>query len=526
MGPDSALTIGRVKRPPWFLRDPIPGIFNAAQFVFNNHKFMVRVQNALQDSNIVRFYLGNSPIILAVGPQSIRAMFGRELVHHVTNQEQMTRFALPTLYRMNRDEVRRWEADKSGVTKVPIPGTESTPPEQRLWFNYEHIYAEYLGKPQYMRPLVEKFKQNLGRTLQRYPTDKWTTVSIQDICRHEVAESAVNMLFGPNLIKLTPDFIDRFWDFDEHVFKLIAVPKWINSTPFKAHNHFLAAIETWLDDPDKSDWKRPGAEADWEPCFGGRAVRELVTWMRNTEWRKEVIAATLGALAFALTSNTIPTTIWMLMEMIKDPSLLQAVRDEVATAMVTDPTTGERTLDSQKLVALPLLQSIFTETLRLQISFNITRDVKQPILLDGHAIAKGSILQAPMMVSHYDESAWGVPDHPATDFWAERHIKYTSETDESGKTSRKRVYALAGHTTSYFPFGGGANMCPGRHLSKYEIFVAIGLLVSQFDIELVGWTKADGSPSDRPAKSDLRYCGAGAMPPDRDMQIKLRRIAK
>lgn len=139
------------------------------------------------------------------------------------------------------------------------------------------------------------------------------------------------------------------------------------------------------------------------------------------------------------------------MEIVKDTSLLQAVRDEVSTALITDPRTGERTLDSQKLVALPLLQSIFTETLRLRINFNITRDVKQPITLDGHTIAKGSMLQAPMMVSHYDESSWGAPDHPAKEFWAERHIQYTSETDESGKAYRKRVYAMAGRATSHFP---------------------------------------------------------------------------
>lgn len=282
-----AFLLSRIKtsgKKPHSLRDPIPGIFNALQFMFNNHKFMIRVQNALQDSNLVRFYLGSKPVYLAVGPQSIRAMFGRELVHCVTNQEQMTRFALPTLYRMNREEVRRWEADTSGAAKVPIAGTESMPPRQRLWFNYEHIYAEYLGRPRYMKPLVERFKHDLGRALERYPTGKWTTVSVSEICRREVAESAVNMLFGPNLIKLNPDFIDIFWDFDEHVFKLVMVPKWVDSTPSKAQDRYLVAIEKWLDSSDKFDWESPEAEADWEPCFGGRAVPS-VNWLGGCKKR-------------------------------------------------------------------------------------------------------------------------------------------------------------------------------------------------------------------------------------------------
>lgn len=203
------------------------------------------------------------------------------------------------------------------------------------------------------------------------------------------------------------------------------------------------------------------------------------------------------------------------MEIIKDPSLLQAVRDEVAMVTSTDPETGSPSIDSRKLAALPLLQSIFTETLRLRINFNIIRDVKQPITLDGHTIPRGSLLQAPMQVAHYNEAVWGATGHPAAHFWAERHVR-------TGDGSR-RVYSMAGSSTSYFPFGGGANMCPGRHLAKFEILTTIALVVSRFDIELVGWINPDGSPSHRAAECDIRFCGAGAMPPDREMKIRWMR---
>lgn len=202
------------------------------------------------------------------------------------------------------------------------------------------------------------------------------------------------------------------------------------------------------------------------------------------------------------------------MEIVKDPSLLQAVRDEVATVIQSDSSEGKLNIDHQKLVALPLLQSIFTETLRLRVNFNIMRDVKQPITLDGHRIPQGVMLQAPMQVAHYDEKAWnGAGGHPADHFWAERHIRWTEQ-------GTKRIYSMAGSPTSYFPFGGGANICPGRRLAKVEIFTTIALIVSRFNIELVGWTNLDGSPSARAARSDLRFSGAGAMPPDRDMMIR------
>lgn len=53
----------------------------------------------------------------------------------------------------------------------------------------------------------------------------------------------------------------------------------------------------------------------------------------------------------------------------------------------------------------------------------------------------------------------------------------------------------------------------------------VGILVTKFDIEFVEWTKLDGSPSDRAAQNDPRFCGAGAMPPDRDMKIRWKRVS-
>lgn len=286
---------------PKTLRDPVPHLYNTLQFMFNNHRFMFRVQKLLKDNSVVRFYLGPKTVYLVAGPQSVKAMYGRELVHNVTNQEQMTRYALPTLYKMNPDEVKRWENDKSGVTKVPIAGAEYIPSRERLWYNYEHIYAEYLGRPQYMKPLVDRFRCDLQKAMEKYPTDDWTIVSIQDVCRYEVAQIAAGVLFGPDLIKSTPDFIDRFWAFDEQVFKLVlGLPKWMNPSPARAHDHYVLAVQKWLENAS-ANFDLEGIEAgeDWEPRFGGRAVRELTKWMKETAWREEVIAATLGALVFA-----------------------------------------------------------------------------------------------------------------------------------------------------------------------------------------------------------------------------------
>lgn len=141
------------------------------------------------------------------------------------------------------------------------------------------------------------------------------------------------------------------------------------------------------------------------------------------------------------------------MELNKDPVLLKAVREEVAGAFVTDSITGERTLDVQKVTTLPLLNALFTEILRLRVSMIVMRVIEEPVSISGVDIPKGSLLHAYSYLAHTDEDAWGNPEHPANEFWAERHIKYVEEKDESGQLRKRREFEIADNPASFFPFG-------------------------------------------------------------------------
>lgn len=158
-------------------------------------------------------------------------------------------------------------------------------------------------------------------------------------------------------------------------------------------------------------------------------------------------------------SNSIPIATWALVELVRDPSLLERVRDEVREAESIEPDTGRRSLDIPKLLHSPMLQAVFTETLRLHMSFNVLRQVKQPVTIDNYRLEQGAMLQAPMQVAHYDES-WAVDNHPATEFWSERHLKTIEDIDPEGKVRQKTIYSVGGRPSSYFPFG--------KHRTDYE----------------------------------------------------------
>jgi cytochrome P450 len=233
-------------------------------------------------------------------------------------------------------------------------------------------------------------------------------------------------------------------------------------------------------------------------------------------------------------------TAWFIIHLIQDKTLFQQVRDAAMTACTIDPTTGEKRLDVKKLGEIPLFQSIYAETLRMHVSINVTREVTEDMKLDGYALKKGYLVQTPSYIAHFDKSIWKDENHPAEEFWAERHIIYTDKIDSEGVPTRVASFSMDGRTGGYFPYGmanlnlsdiqliyfigGGISMCPGRHFAKQEMITAAALLIINFDIELLEYVNSDGSKSDRPPKDDPSYCGTAAMPPDRDLKIRWKRL--
>jgi len=49
-------------------------------------------------------------------------------------------------------------------------------------------------------------------------------------------------------------------------------------------------------------------------------------------------------------------------------------------------------------------------------------------------------------------------------------------------------------------------------------------MIARFDVEFVEWRMLNGGPSDRAAQDDAAYAGAVAMPPDREMKIRWKRL--
>jgi cytochrome P450 len=184
-----------------------------------------------------------------------------------------------------------------------------------------------------------------------------------------------------------------------------------------------------------------------------------------------------------------------------------------------DPTslTG---FDIEKLSQIPLLQSIWAETMRLRVHiFNTRNTQNQEVNVNNWLIPRNSTIFLTSTLAHMDPAEWNTGEHnehPLDTFWAERFIEYrndtVSELELDGKPGYRFDASMAG---SWIPFGGGPYKCPGRHFAKREALMLCALLVSHYDVEFDGCCDDVGM--------DWRTCGLGTLKPDRKIKYRMRR---
>lgn len=179
-------------------------------------------------------------------------------------------------------------------------------------------------------------------------------------------------------------------------------------------------------------------------------------------------------------NSTAPASIMATLHIIKEPGLLERVRDEVNT------TIGQRPVgfaDVKDLAQSPLLLSIYAETLRLYVKvFFFCTSPQVDLDLGKWRLPRGKIGVLNTEINHMDEGFWNTKNglHPATEFWAERFLvdpldpssgPIKPECRERGSSvkvrdeargAKKPFFSMEGLEGAWLPYGG---RCPSLYLS-------------------------------------------------------------
>ncbi|QDS75955.1 hypothetical protein FKW77_003373 [Venturia effusa] len=392
----------------------------------------------------------------------------------------------------------------------------------------EKVNLDTLMKTEAVNELTSEFTHAFGEQLDRSFEQLEGHVGLVAWIKSAMFRASGMSFMGTRVFEEIPDYEQQFWDFDRVMLGLyFGLPRFVTPSAYRVRDSIVSSLERFhetLQAEGKEKPVDPEGEVVWEPTYGSRANRARQRLYQTLKLSNRGRAGLDLGFTFGLSSNAIPATCWMLLHILNPhgpPDLLPRVLAELKTA-----TLASGNLNISILCGLPLLTSIFHEIMRMYGDILVTREIHQPVTLPLDEIKEfprsvllsgGSRVMAPTWLGHYDPASWDAPDHPASEFYAERFLTTNPETG-------KDMFTLSGRAGKFFPFGGGKSICPGRVFAKQEVLGAVGIVLTRFECEAVEFCDDDGKKrSTFPGLRDA-YGGTGVMSMEGDLRVKVTRI--
>ncbi|KAK9384167.1 cytochrome P450 [Lipomyces mesembrius] len=296
----------------------------------------------------------------------------------------------------------------------------------------------------------------------RYARCEGEVIDLYDYCRRNMFYASARALFGPDF---SVDKIYRPFVLFEHHFPKFAkkYPRFLNREGYRAQKEVLNELGFFFMDPSRVAKASLLVRSLYDICMGS-----------NNKSSAD-IAGFFFSILVGSKSNSVPGAFWVLSNIVADAELKAEIEEIIAKHCPAE--TGE--FDWTALLQDPLITSCFKETMRLNGNLMPARKVMEDTTLkvasrskdDARDVLfrKGSSIVMPGNVIH-----WNPDVYPDPMKWiGKRFLKENQGVlIQGGSTER-----------AYIPWGGGADMCPGRHLALLEAVIQLVYTLALFDIE-------------------------------------------
>jgi len=194
-----------------------------------------------------------------------------------------------------------------------------------------------------------------------------------------------------------------------------------------------------------------------------REDRDLLDVLISIDVTADYITGIFISMMFAGHHTTSGTSSWALIELMRHPETLSAVVKEL-----DDLYADGSDISFQALRSIPVLESVFKETLRLHPPLIILmRVVAEEIELAGHTIPVGTVVAASPRVSN----------RLAEDFPA-------PESFDPGRYIDPRQDDLQNRWT-WIPFGAGKHRCVGNAFAMMQMKAIFSVILRDYTFEMV-----------------------------------------
>lgn len=213
-------------------------------------------------------------------------------------------------------------------------------------------------------------------------------------------------MVGPILESVNPTFTDDFIEFYPYAHPLMkGIAQLFMPRATALRESLMRDFRTWHS-VARAGFKETDVEEDnTDRWWGLLAIRERQRLFTQVDgWDYDALASLDFGLLWGANLNSHPASVWMVIEIFKDPELLVRVRDELEN-MTTTP--DERTTWMEELGNIPLMQSIYAEVLRLRTGVQtVYRDNRADIHINEWRFPKKSLIIVPTVEAPTDETYW------------------------------------------------------------------------------------------------------------------------
>ncbi|KAG7963143.1 hypothetical protein I3843_09G104500 [Carya illinoinensis] len=182
------------------------------------------------------------------------------------------------------------------------------------------------------------------------------------------------------------------------------------------------------------------------------------------------IKAVIWDMFAAGTDTSSTTVVWGMLEMMRNPTVLEKAQAEIRQAF-----GGKKKIHEKDVGNLSYLKLVIQETLRLHPPLPVLfpRECTEPCEIDGYEIP----VKTKVIIN-----AWAIARDPA--YW--NHAESFMPERFAGSSTDFR-----GTSFEFIPFGAGRRMCPGISFGLANVELPLAHLLYHFDWELPGRTKPE-----------------------------------
>ncbi|KAL9128893.1 MAG: hypothetical protein Q9217_002515 [Psora testacea] len=524
-----------VKTPPT-IPHSIPILGSSLDLGFNALSFVESSTTRSGKQSPFRVALPNLNLYFVQGSDNIVSLWKKS---GTTTGTPVHLFCLKYLFGMPREALEMYRSDNTGLGAQPVPGS-LVAPRNRVDYR-THVGLLRFTNGTGLEGFYERWAAGFTTRLRSLDVgDEWADMpDLMTFFSDSFGTAVIESICGPMMIRLNPQFPRELSKYDQAMPGLLkGLPRWIIPHAYEARANLISCIRKWHDHArEQSQGSLTEDDGDADAYWGSAFMRERHgphgIFASVDNFNQDSCAASDLGFIWAATTNLVPSAMWSTLETFKDPSLLARVRAEIKACCCCNPTAlSEGRFDSQLTIqALPLMQSIYAETLRLRVRAYAARYTdREQIRLNEWIFPKESILLVSTTPAHIDQTFWNTKGgaHPVDRFWSDRFLVYPNDplsgplaepmkqpTTPSPSDATAPKFSLAGTNGSWFPYGGGPRVCVGRAFSKRAIIAACAIMVIMFDIEILA--------EEKDLQMDPKFYGLGGQQPMGKVPFRIRR---